>query len=171
MTLNAIPQTPSHDWPTEPVTPGAKERDGEWSADTAFRVTIRSQADIAAAREHGRALGRVIGLTPVEQALLTGVISELARNMLAYAERGEISIRIADNGRANGVMIVAQDDGPGIADPDRAVVDGFSTSGRLGLGLPGVRRLMDQFSLRSDVGNGTVVTVTKWSSAGRHSAA
>ena len=143
----------------------------EWSVTDPFRVTIRSQVDIAAARERGRALARVIGLTMIEQALLAGAISELGRNMLRYAETGEIRIHIADNGRSNGVTIVAQDEGPGIADPDRAIVDGFSTSGRLGLGLPGVRRLMDQFDLHSDVGNGTVVTVTKWSSAGRHSAA
>lgn len=151
--------------------PARAEPPVEWSATDDFRVTIRSQLDIATAREHGRAVARVIGFTPVEQALVTGVISELARNMLAYAETGEICIRLADNGRSNGVTIVAQDEGPGIADTDRAIIDGFSTSGRLGLGLPGVRRLMDQFDLHSDAGSGTVVTVTKWSSAGRHSAA
>jgi serine/threonine-protein kinase RsbT len=91
--------------------------------------------------------------------------------MLAYATAGEIRMRIVDNGRARGVSIVARDSGPGIADLDSALADGFSTSGGLGLGLPGVRRLMDRFDIESDVGRGTVVAVTKWSKVGRHTAA
>jgi serine/threonine-protein kinase RsbT len=169
--MRHVHETPSEGCAPRRSGPFRTGREAEWSATDDFRIRIRSQTDVAAARGRGRALGRAIGLTSVEQALVTGAISELARNMLAYAETGEICIRVADNGRSNGVTIVAQDDGPGIADPDRAIVDGFSTSGRLGLGLPGVRRLMDQFDIHSDAGHGTVVTVTKWSSAGRHSAA
>jgi serine/threonine-protein kinase RsbT len=169
--LRHVREIASEAWTSRGSLPQGTRREAEGAAIDDFRVRIQSQADVAAARERGRTLARVIGLTSVEQALVTGAISELARNMLAYAQTGEIRIRVADNGRSNGVTIMAQDEGPGIADPDRAIVDGFSTSGRLGLGLPGVRRLMDEFDLRSDAGQGTLVTVTKWSSAGRHPAA
>jgi serine/threonine-protein kinase RsbT len=136
----------------------------------AFELTIESAADVVTARERGRALARIIGFTFVEQALVTSVISELTRNMLVYAKAGSISLRIVDNGATRGIRIVARDAGPGIADLDRALIDGFSTSGGMGLGLPGVRRLMDEFEIES-AGHGTVVTATKWSGAGRHSVA
>ena len=134
-------------------------------------IRITSPLDVVTAREHGRRLARVIGFSFVEQALVTSAISELTRNMLAYAEAGEISLRIVDNGEARGLTVVARDAGPGISDLDHALIDGFSTSGGLGLGLPGVRRLMDQFEIESNACRGTVVTVTKWSGDGRSSAA
>ena len=134
-------------------------------------IRITSPLDVVTAREHGRKLARVIGFSFVEQTLVTSAISELTRNMLAYAEAGEISLRIVDNGETRGLTVVARDTGPGIPDLDHALIDGFSTSGGLGLGLPGVRRLMDRFEIESNAGRGTVVTVTKWSGAGRSSAA
>jgi len=143
----------------------------EWPISDEFTQTVQSDADVVTARERGRALARVIGFSAVDQAYVATAISELSRNMLAYADGGEIRLRIVDNGRARGVTIVARDTGPGIADLDRALGDGFSTSGGLGLGLPGVRRLMDRFDIESVVGHGTVVSVTKWSKVGRHTAA
>lgn len=143
----------------------------EWPISDEFTQTIHSDDDIVAARERGRALARVIGFSSVDQAYVATAISELSRNMLAYADGGEIRMRIVDNGRARGVTIVASDAGPGIADLDTALADGFSTSGGLGLGLPGVRRLMDRFDIESDLGRGTTVSVTKWSHVGRHTTA
>jgi serine/threonine-protein kinase RsbT len=143
----------------------------EWPISDEFTQTIHSDDDIVTARERGRALARVIGFSSVDQAYIATAISELSRNMLAYADGGEIRMRIVDNGRARGVTIVAHDSGPGIADLEAALADGFSTSGGLGLGLPGVRRLMDRFDIESDVGHGTIVSVTKWSRVGRNTAA
>jgi serine/threonine-protein kinase RsbT len=143
----------------------------EWPISDEFAQVILTDDDIVTARERGRALARIIGFSSVDQAYVATAISELSRNMLSYADGGEIRMRIVDNGRARGVTIVAHDSGPGIADLDRALADGFSTSGGLGLGLPGVRRLMDRFDIESDTGRGTVVSVTKWSRVGRHTAA
>jgi serine/threonine-protein kinase RsbT len=143
----------------------------EWPISDEFTQTIQADADIVTARERGRALARVIGFSAVDQAYVATAISELCKNMIAYAGGGELRLRIVDNGRARGVTIVARDTGPGIGDLDGALADGFSTSGGLGLGLPGVRRLMDRFDIESVVGRGTAVSVTKWSRIGRHTAA
>ena len=89
-------------------------------------------------------------------------ISEIARNIIAYAERGEIVLTVAQQGRRRGVLIVARDEGPGIADIEMAMRDGFSTGRSLGLGLPGARRLMDDFELVSELGKGVTVTMAKW---------
>lgn len=100
------------------------------------------------------------GLT--DAALIATVISELARNVLLYAERGEIVLTLLDEGGQRGILIVATDDGPGIPDVARAMQDGYSTSGGLGLGLPGAKRVVDEFDIVSRVGHGTVVTAKKW---------
>lgn len=86
----------------------------------------------------------------------------MARNILLYAERGEIVVTLVDQEGRRGIVIVAADEGPGIPDVVRALQDGYSTSGRLGLGLPGVKRVMDEFAIVSQVGGGTVVTAKKW---------
>ena len=143
----------------------------EWPISDEFAIAIGGEADIVSARERGRALARVVGFSSVDQAYIATTISELTRNMLDYAGGGEVRMRIVDNGRGRGITIVARDEGPGIADVDRALADGFSTSGGLGLGLPGVRRLMDRFDIDSQVGHGTVIVVTKWFRMARHSAA
>ena len=103
-----------------------------------------------------------IGFRSTDATLIATAISELARNILLYARIGEIVITPIEKGEQRGVAVVARDDGPGIADPERAMEDGYSTSGRLGLGLPGVRRLMDEFELGTNGGRGTTVTVKKW---------
>jgi serine/threonine-protein kinase RsbT len=126
-------------------------------------VSVRHERDIVTARMHGRALALHMGFTDAMATLVATAISELARNMLLYAHGGEVALTGIENGARRGIRVVARDEGPGIADLGRALEDGFSTSGRLGLGLPGVRRLMDTFEIDSRVGDGTVVTVVIWS--------
>lgn len=125
-------------------------------------VMIRSEADIVAARQHGRRIAGELGFSNGEQALIATAISELARNIVLYAREGEIELSEVTVGVRRGLVVVASDRGPGIADVELAMRDGFSTSGGLGMGLPGSRRLMDEFSIESALGRGTTVRVTKW---------
>lgn len=125
-------------------------------------MAIKSDQDIVLARQKGRALAVELRFSPTDATLIATAISELARNILAYARKGEITLGpILASGR-QGILIVASDDGPGIHDINQALRDGFSTSGSLGLGLPGVRRLMDEFQITSRPGHGTKVAVKKW---------
>ena len=125
-------------------------------------VPIRSDADIVTARQQGRALAERLGFTGSDLTVIATAISELGRNILTYAGSGDIVLRPAHVGGKRGIAVVARDEGPGIPDVALAVQDGFSTSNSLGLGLPGTRRLMDEFEIDSVVGRGTVVTVKKW---------
>lgn len=127
-----------------------------------IRVPIRSDVDIVLARQRGRSLAGEIGFTATDATLVATAISELARNIVLYAAYGEIELRRIENADTNGIMIIARDHGPGILDTTVAMRDGYSTSGGLGLGLPGIRRLMDEFSIESSVGAGTTVSVKKW---------
>lgn len=125
-------------------------------------VTIRTEADILTARKSGRSLGAALGFGPKDLALITTVISELAKNILDYAREGEIVLlEMAGKGKL-GITVVGRDRGPGILDVSQALRDGFSTSGNLGIGLPGVRKVMDEFEIQSEPGRGTAVTVRKW---------
>jgi serine/threonine-protein kinase RsbT len=114
------------------------------------------------ARQEGRALATKLGFSSVDATFIATAISELARNILAYARKGEIMLRAIHGSSRQGILVVASDDGPGIHDIPQALRDGFSTSGSLGLGLPGVRRLMDEFEIKSRPGRGTTVSVKKW---------
>jgi len=125
-------------------------------------VAIRSAADIVAARQEGRALAAQFGFDGSDLTVIATAISELARNILEYAKTGEIRLSPAQKAGRNGLMIVARDEGPGIPDVPRAMQDGYTTGRGLGLGLPGVRRLMDDFEILSQVGKGTTVSVKKW---------
>ena len=125
-------------------------------------VPIKSDADIVRARQKGRALGSSVGFSSTDLVLLTTAISELSRNILLYARTGEIVLRHLNDGGREGIALIARDHGPGIPDIERAMLPGFSTSGNLGLGLPGVRRLMDEMGIDSQVGQGTTVTAKKW---------
>ena len=126
------------------------------------KVPITSDENIVTARQRGRAIAAQLGFSSTDLVLITTAISELARNILLYAKSGEILLEsVTDNGR-QGIIVVAQDRGPGIANVDRALQAGYSTSGNLGLGLPGVRRLMDEVKILSRLGEGTTVTATKW---------
>lgn len=126
------------------------------------RVVIRTEADIVAARRQGREVAARLGFASIDRALIATAISELARNIVLYAGRGEIALGAIEDGSRRGIEVVARDKGPGISRVDEALRDGFSTSGGLGLGLPGVRRLMDEIVISSRVGRGTVVTAKKW---------
>jgi serine/threonine-protein kinase RsbT len=127
------------------------------------QIPIASDRDVVTARQHGRAEALEAGFSSSEATLIATAISELARNIVSYASQGSITLRALNgtNG-TRGLTIIATDSGPGIADIGQALRDGYSSSGGLGLGLPGVRRLMDEFDIASQTGAGTTVTVTKW---------
>ena len=125
-------------------------------------MSIDCDADIVSARQKGRELASQCGFPSTDLAAIATAISELARNIVRYAVHGEIILRLLDENGKRGVEVVAVDDGPGIADLTLAMQDGYSSSGGLGLGLPGTRRLMDEFEIVSDFGKGTTVTVRRW---------
>ena len=126
------------------------------------RVHIDSDTDIVIARQKGRALAAELGFSTTDVVRIATAISELARNVLSYAASGEIRLEALNGRNRSGIAIIASDRGPGIADIERAMQDAYSTSGGLGLGLPGVRRLMDECTIDSAVGEGTTVSATKW---------
>ncbi|MGH9731461.1 MAG: anti-sigma regulatory factor [Candidatus Acidiferrales bacterium] len=125
-------------------------------------VQIQGDTDIVWARQKGRMLAATLGFSSSELTLIATAISELARNIVQYAKQGEIILRLVERGGQKGIMVRAKDQGPGIPDIRRALQGGFSTSRSLGLGLAGVRRLMDEFEIESRVGFGTTVTARKW---------
>jgi serine/threonine-protein kinase RsbT len=127
-----------------------------------LRIPIVTEVDIVTARQRGRALAAELGFAGSDQALIATAISELARNILLYAGHGEIGITTEHQDGRTGIGVVATDHGPGIPDLKRALEDGFSTGKGLGLGLPGTKRIMDEFDLASEVGKGTRVTTRKW---------
>ena len=107
-------------------------------------------------------MAATLGFTATDATLIATAISELARNIVSYAGQGEVMISGVETPHRKGILICARDSGPGIRSIDDVLRDGFSTSGGLGLGLPGVRRLMDEFNIESELRHGTVVTVKKW---------
>lgn len=125
-------------------------------------VPISTDADIVVARQKGRELASQLGFTLTDSTLIATAISELARNIVRYAKHGEILIKNSHVSDKVCIVVVARDKGPGIANIAQAMQDGFSTSGGLGLGLPGVKRLMDEFHIDSDPNSGTTVTIRKW---------
>lgn len=125
-------------------------------------VAINSDQDIVLARQKGRAKAIELGFSSGDATLIATAISELARNIVAYAGKGRITLKVVNGLNRQGISVVASDEGPGIPDIRQALRDGFSTSGSLGLGLPGVRRLMDEFEITSQPGRGTTVVVKKW---------
>jgi serine/threonine-protein kinase RsbT len=127
-----------------------------------IQVAINSDQDIVSARQKGRVLASEIGFSSGDATLIATAISELARNIVAYASKGRIILKVVNGLNREGISVTASDDGPGIPDVSQALRDGFSTSGSLGLGLPGVRRLMDEFDITSQPGRGTTVVVKKW---------
>jgi serine/threonine-protein kinase RsbT len=126
------------------------------------RVPVSSDIDLVTARREGRVMAEQVGFSAGESTLVATAISELARNIVKYAGSGEIHICLINDGGKRGITIIARDQGPGIADIKLAVQAGYSTSGGLGLGLPGVRRIMDEFDISSEPDRGTTITVTKW---------
>lgn len=133
-------------------------------AEAPERISIESDADVVTARQRARRLAVGLDMPSTDQTLLATAISEVARNITAYAKRGEVLLEIVRDARGRrGIRVVARDDGPGIEDVERALTDGFTTGGGLGLGLPGARRLVDEFDIQTAVGVGTTVTLIKWS--------
>jgi serine/threonine-protein kinase RsbT len=130
--------------------------------DAEYCVPVASVNDIVTARLQGRVLAERVGFSAGEATLVATAISELARNIVQYAGHGDVVLRTITNGTRRGVVVVARDHGPGINDLTLAVRPGYSTSGGLGLGLPGVRRIVDDFQIESNRQDGTTVTVTKW---------
>jgi serine/threonine-protein kinase RsbT len=128
-----------------------------------LRIPIREEADVAVARQRARELARREGLRESAVEALATAISEIARNILVHAGAGEIRLGVMrDRGRSK-VVVMARDDGPGIADVDLAMRDGYSSAKGLGLGLPSARRLVDEFELIASPGQGTTVIMKKWS--------
>jgi serine/threonine-protein kinase RsbT len=125
-------------------------------------VPIRNEIDVIIARQRARELASELRFSSSELTLIATAISEVARNIVIYAGAGEITFRIIEQGQRRGLVVFAGDRGPGIADIERAMQDGYSTSRGLGIGLPGSKRLMDEFAVSSEVGRGTVVTMIKW---------
>lgn len=125
-------------------------------------IHVNSEWDIVEARQTGRNLAKKLGFSEVDQARITTSISELARNLYLYAKNGQICVSEVESNNRKGLQIVAEDEGPGIKDLRLAMEDGFSTSGGLGAGLPGVKRLMDEFYIDSQIGKGTKVVAVKW---------
>ncbi|MDM5214939.1 anti-sigma regulatory factor [Peribacillus sp. NJ4] len=125
-------------------------------------VKIINEWDIVAARQLGRNVAKELGFGTVDQARITTAISELARNIYLYAGQGSVSIEKPNKNGKSGLKIIAEDKGPGIEDIRRVMEDGYTTSGGLGAGLPGVKRLMDDFDIESIPGEGTKIVATKW---------
>lgn len=124
-------------------------------------IEINEEADIVIARKEGRDVAKEIGFNAVEQCRIATAISELTRNIINYAGKGKMLIRLLIN-RKQGIEIVCSDEGPGIPDIEIAMQHGYSTTNGLGAGLPGAKRLMDEFELHSEVNKGTTVIIRKW---------
>jgi serine/threonine-protein kinase RsbT len=125
-------------------------------------TTIRSDLDIVVARSATRELARALGFGAIDQARIATAVSELARNIFLYAGTGTVLAQpVAERGKT-GIEVICEDQGPGIANVDLVMQDGYSTSRGMGMGLPGAKRLMDEFSVRSEEGAGTTITCRKW---------
>lgn len=126
------------------------------------RFGLHSDVDIVAARRGVTEWAREIGLSVLDRTNVITAASELARNTVLYGRGGIMSLEVVRDGGREGLRLTFEDKGPGIADIDRALEDGYSTGGSMGLGLPGAKRLVNEFDLRSTVGVGTCVTIVRW---------
>jgi serine/threonine-protein kinase RsbT len=134
-------------------------------ANEEVRVRITTDDDIVTARQEGRRLSAGLGFSSTDLTLIATAISEVARNIRVYAGEGQVRLKLIQEKSRAGIVVVAQDEGPGIANLDLAMQDGYSSTGSSGLGLPGARRLMDEFDIRSARGEGVTITMKKWSPA------
>jgi serine/threonine-protein kinase RsbT len=126
-------------------------------------IPIESDADVVTARQRAREMAGELDLTTTDQTLLATAISEVARNITTYAKRGEVLLSVVrDDGGRLGIQVIARDDGPGIENLDLALRDGYTSGSGLGLGLPGARRLVDDFNIETAPGQGTTVTLVMW---------
>jgi serine/threonine-protein kinase RsbT len=127
-----------------------------------IHVAIACDADLVPARAEGRALAERLGFSRTDATLIATAISEIARNIVVHVGRGEIVMRPVYNDSRYGLVVIARDDGVGIRDIETALEHGYASRGGLGLGLPGARRLMDEFEVETERDKGTIVTMTKW---------
>ncbi|WP_080059113.1 anti-sigma regulatory factor [Spirosoma aerolatum] len=125
-------------------------------------IAITREQDVVPLRNRVKEVAVKIGMGVVNQTKLITAASELVRNMLRYAGTGNVLIEVVSRGRDTGVRLTFSDKGPGIVDIGLAMQDGYSTGKSLGLGLPGTKRLVNEFSIQSTVGQGTTVTILKW---------
>jgi serine/threonine-protein kinase RsbT len=133
--------------------------------ETETQTVINSATDIVTARQRGRSLALELGFNGADVTLIAAAISEVARNIVDHAKKGEIvmsSVNHSSNGGKKGIQIIARDEGPGIRDVAQAMQYGYSTRKGLGVGLPGAKWLMDEFDIASEVGRGTTITMKKW---------
>jgi serine/threonine-protein kinase RsbT len=137
---------------------------GRSGDDASTRIAVATDADVVVARQTGRDLAAELGFSPTDGTVIATAISEVTRNIVKFAGTGEVRIGRVEERSRRGLLVVARDAGPGIPDVELALSDGHSTYGGLGLGLPGCRRLMDEFVLQSQEGEGTTVTMRKWRS-------
>ena len=125
-------------------------------------IQIIKEQDVVLFRNRVKEYAVKIKMGMVNQTKLITAASELVRNMLRYANGGETLIEIVSRGRDNGIRLTFKDQGPGIPDIAAAMRDGYSTGKSLGLGLPGAKRLVNEFDIKSEIGKGTIVTIIKW---------
>ena len=142
--------------------PGQDEASADGDLPSDERLEIASELDVLQVRKQTRALSLELGFGVVEQTKLVTAASELARNTLVHGLGGHAMIRRVERNGRPGIEIVFEDRGPGIADVERALSDGYSTGGGMGLGLGGARRLVNEFQIESSVGSGTRVTIVRW---------
>ena len=126
------------------------------------KMLIEKEQDVVPFRNRVKENAVKIGMSLINQTKLITAASELVRNMLKYGGGGHIIIEVVSQGRDTGIRLIFQDKGPGIADIGLAMKDGFSTGKSLGIGLPGTKRLVSEFDIKSEVGAGTTVTILKW---------
>jgi serine/threonine-protein kinase RsbT len=126
------------------------------------RVAINADADLVTARAEGRAMAERLGFPRPDPTLIATAISEVARNIVVHVGCGEIVLKPFEDADRYGVVVIAKDQGPGIRDVEAALRDDYTGRGGLGLGLPGARRLMDEFEITSDAETGTTVMMKKW---------
>ncbi|WP_270886111.1 sigma-70 family RNA polymerase sigma factor [Pedococcus sp. 5OH_020] len=140
---------------SQPLMERGQQRDDE------VHISVTSDADVVAARQGARELASRLGFRATDLTILATAVSEVTRNIVRFAGSGEVVVELVERPR-RGVRVTARDTGPGIHDVEQALADGYSTNAGLGLGLPGARRLMDEFAVVSEPGHGTTVTMTKW---------
>ena len=125
-------------------------------------VSINNSEDIILARQIAREMAKELGFGLADQTRITTAVSELSRNIYTNAGTGRVVVKALSESAKKGIEIIAEDKGPGIPDIELAMQDGYSTNKGLGQGLPGTKRLMDEFGIKSEVGIGTTVTIRKW---------
>lgn len=129
---------------------------------SAKTFSIYSDKDIVTVREYARVLAETIGFSTNQRTLIATAVSEICRNIIEYAQYGEVFIETVNKFNRIGITITIEDNGPGISDVNQAMTDGYSTGRGMGVGLPGTKRIMDEFVLQTQLGKGTKIVMSKW---------